>query len=390
MNNEQTRERKDIYQLVTNQVIEQLEQGVIPWKLSISEKGAPKSLTTQKNYLGINLFLLWWAPFDSRYWVTFNQAKKLGGSIRKGEKGRIVIYWHWRTEEQIEKLKEKTAAPAPCFAIYSTVFNLEQCEGINTPEDDTKTFEHSPIEEAARIIEQVPHAPRIEFMPMAQPGYDPDSDTVVIPGARRFEKNESYYAVLFHELAHATGHETRLNRLDSKKNREFGSPEYSFEELVAEMTAAFLCAHCGIENQVEHSAAYINSWLAVFRKDKKILLDAATAAQRAADYILGRAENVVEQQKVEESYFEKMRREAPCTQCGKEIKRGREIEACELCKKPYCGACVFHFHFSDGQSKMFMCQPCYSFMEMYDRQISDEVRSEGEAQGNSNRVDGLE
>jgi antirestriction protein ArdC len=110
---------------------------------------------------------------------------------------------------------------------------------------------------------------------------------VSIPVARRFETAEDYYSTIFHELGHSTGHESRLNRLASTKHRSFGSEDYSFEELVAEMTAAFLCVHCGIENQVKPSASYIHSWLAVLRQDRKILLDAATAAQKATDHILG-------------------------------------------------------------------------------------------------------
>jgi len=338
--NKQTKEKRDIYQIVTNQVIEQLEKGVVPWTLPLSKKGAPKSMTTKKHYRGINPFLLWWEPFDSRYWLTFNQVNKLGGRIRKGEKARFVIYWHWRTHEQIEKLKEKTANPAPCYPIYSTVFNLEQCEGISAPQDDTKTFEHSPIEEAERIIEQMPDAPKIEIRPTGNPCYDPDSDTVRIPSARRFEEAKGYYSVLFHELAHATGHEMRLNRLDSKKNRVFGSPEYSFEELVAEMTATFLCAHCEIENRVEQSAAYINGWLSVFRKDKKILLDAATAAQKAADYILGKGESGGEQKR-------------ECPHCM----RLAHLENCQHCKVNYCGLCLRFVEWARGKPNL--CPGCH-------------------------------
>lgn len=119
-------EKINIYEMVTKAVIEQLEKGVIPWALPLSKKGAPKSMTTMKDYRGINFFLLSLASFGSRYWLTFNQAKKLGGSIRKGEKSSFVVYWHWRSEEQMERLREKTASPAPCYPIYSTVFNLDR------------------------------------------------------------------------------------------------------------------------------------------------------------------------------------------------------------------------------------------------------------------------
>jgi antirestriction protein ArdC len=283
-------EKKDIYSLVTERIIDQLEKGVIPWTSSISKQGTPKSLITKKAYRGINPFVLWTAPFDSRYWLTFNQAQKLGGHVRKSEKGSPVVYWHWRSPAELAKLAEKTPHPAPCYPFYATVFNLEQCEGIDAPADDTKTFEHSPIEEAERLIAAMPNAPKFEYIHTDKPSYSALTDTLYIPVARRFETSEDYYCTLFHELGHSTGHESRLNRFTSQKNRSFGSPDYSFEELVAEMTAAFLCAHCGIENQVEQSASYIDGWLEAFRKDRKILIEAASAAQRATDYILGTQE----------------------------------------------------------------------------------------------------
>lgn len=341
MNNKQTKERRDIYQLVTDRVIEQLEKGVIPWALPFSKKGAPKSMTTMKDYRGINFFLLWWASFDSRYWLTFNQAKKLGGNIRKGEKSSLVVYWHWRSEEQIEKLRETTTSPAPCYPIYSIVFNVEQCEGISAPQDDTQTFEHSPIEEAERIIKEMPNAPKIETTHNDQPRYSHELDRVAVPNARRFKNAEGFYSVLFHEMGHATGHASRLNRLDSKKNRSFGSPDYSFEELVAEMTAAFLCAHCGIENQFEHSAAYIKSWLLVLREDKKILLNAATAAQRAADYILFGIRFGGEDEKKQ------------CPHC----EEFDHLEKCDHCKGEFCFRCLSFLKLTDG-GEPNLCRTC--------------------------------
>jgi antirestriction protein ArdC len=236
---------------------------------------------------------------SDHYWLTFRQALALGGNVRKGEKGAWVVYWHWRTAEDLEALRAQGKNPAPCYPIYSTVFNWAQCDGLEVPQDDTQTFTHTPREEAERIWREMPNAPKVEFKHDNSAGYAPTQDTIAMPHAQRFTQSEGFYAVLFHELAHATGHASRLNRLDSKKHRSFGSPEYSFEELVAEMTAAFLCAHCGMENRVEQSAAYIDGWLGVLRQDKKILLDAATAAQQAADYILGQSRN--EEQNMTES-----------------------------------------------------------------------------------------
>lgn len=281
-------EKRDIYQMVTDRIIEQLEAGVIPWNSPISQRGTPRNLVSEKDYRGINPFVLWTAPYDSRYWVTYRQAQGLGGNVKRGERGYPVVYWHWRSEEEMAKLAQKMSKPAPCYPFYSTVFNLEQCEGLQKPEDDTRIFEHEPRAEAERVIREMPNRPRLVNSHTERPFYQSSTDTVSVPVARRFETADYYYSTMFHELGHSTGHESRLNRLASAKNRSFGSEDYSFEELVAEMTAAFLCVHCGIENQVKPAASYIYSWLAVLRQDKKILLDAATAAQKATDYILGR------------------------------------------------------------------------------------------------------
>jgi antirestriction protein ArdC len=291
--------KRDIYQTITDRVIDQLEKGVVPWVFPVNT-GFPKNRVSKKSYRGINIFLLFGAPYDSRYWLSYKQAQDLGGHVRKGEKGSPVVFWHWRSEEELAKFAQKTPNPSPCQPFYYTVFNVKQCEGIEAPADDIEIFEHSPIEECERVIAAMPNRPQIEPSYSEKIYYAPVKDMVHIHGINRFASPERYYASLFHELAHATGHENRLNRQASTKHREFGSTDYSFEELVAEMTAAFLCAHCGIENHAfDQSVSYLNGWLKAFRKDTKILLDAASAAQKAADYILNRSfEN--EEQKEEQ------------------------------------------------------------------------------------------
>ena len=281
----------DIYSIVTERIVEQLKNGVVPWHLPITQRGSAKNLISGKDYRGINPFILNSSPYESRYWVTFRQARNLGGTVRKGERGYPVVYWHWRSEEELKKLSTKTPAPARCFPLYYTVFNLNQCDGIKTPPDDTERFNHSPIEEAERVVREMPRPPSFTTTNKEAAYYIPSRDTICLPPLARFETAESYYSTLFHELGHSTGHESRLNRIASSKNRSFGSEEYSFEELVAEMTAAFLCTHCLIENQVSQSASYIDFWLAIFKKDRRILLDSATSAQRACDFILGKTFN---------------------------------------------------------------------------------------------------
>jgi antirestriction protein ArdC len=281
----------DLYQGVTNQIIAMLEAGVVPWRSPIlgqSKGGMPQNMESMKPYRGVNLFLLaftaWQKGYESRYWLTFNQAKAHGGSIKKGEKSSIVVFW-----KQLDTTDRDTgeAKKVPLLRYYN-VFNVAQCDGI-TPADAVP-FEPTafkPIEAAEAIVKGYADGPTLEHGGQ-QAYYSPLYDTVKLPEPTRFASTEEYYATLFHELAHSTGHSKRIDRGLDSTPKPFGSPDYGKEELIAEMAAAYLCGQSGIRPAViENQAAYISGWLAKLQHDKKLIITAAGAGQKAADWIRG-------------------------------------------------------------------------------------------------------
>lgn len=285
----------NIYETVTNRILQQLETGVIPWRKTWTT-GLPKSLTTQKEYRGLNVLVLASAGFTSRYWLTFRQALHLGGHVRKGEKATPVVYWHWRTPEDLARLQEKTGKEdlAPCVPFTSAVFNLDQVEGIARPDDDVPNAPHRRLELADQVFEVMPDKPEIVHGTHHEPGYSPRLDRVTLPHLSQFESADEYFGTLYHELVHASGAVRRLNRFGQVEGDRFA--QYSFEELVAEFGAAFLCAFAGLSNPAREAlqASYIQGWSQVLRKDPRLIARAASAAQRAADYIRGKV-NIEEQ-----------------------------------------------------------------------------------------------
>ncbi|TWT67041.1 DNA primase TraC [Posidoniimonas polymericola] len=286
--------RRDIYQEVTDRILELLDGGVAPWRQPIKRRGnsdgMPKSLSTGKPYRGINTFLLamtaWAKNYESSYWATFNQVKQQGAQVRKGEKSTLVVFWKQYTKEDRETGAEQSI---PVLRHYN-VFNALQCEGLAAPDlvkEEAPSEPFVPIDEAERIVTGYPRPPEIAWGGNSA-YYLPGLDKVQIAPPERFESRESYYATLFHELAHSTGHKSRLARDLGEKVSPFGSPDYSKEELVAEMGSAFLCAAAGISPPtIEQSAAYIDGWRKKLKDDKKLVVQAAGQGQRAADYVRG-------------------------------------------------------------------------------------------------------
>ena len=276
-----------VYEIITNAILEKLEQGSVPWHRPWNGKESmPKNLITKKEYQGINAFLLGCQGYGSPYWLTFRQCSELGGSVKKGAKATPVIYWNWLEIEKDKETEEKVP-----FLRYYAVFNVEQCEGI--PEDkvpqaaiNTNTIDRLTVCE--EIVEAMKDRPAITHNRQAA-FYSVDRDTINMPLFESFETAEEYYSTLFHELVHSTGHLKRLARPGITDLSPFGTPSYSKEELIAEMGAAFLCGVAGIENvTLDNSAAYIEGWLRKLRNDKKLVIVAAAQAQKAANYILNR------------------------------------------------------------------------------------------------------
>lgn len=294
----------DPYERVTNAIVERLESGELPpWRKSWSGAGCagiPVSVSSRKAYRGINVFLLAMvqlaAGYASRYWLTYRKAQELGGHVRKGEKGTAVVAWRvskW-TEDRTDangntEQVERQALRAYCH----TVFNVDQCDGVELPaslveEVEAATNNDDPIESAEAIVRGYLDRDGAPALAVGQPSYSPALDTVRMPAFERFDGAPEYYSTMYHELGHSTGAKTRLDRGFSE-SVTFGDNDYSKEELVAEFTAAFLCAEAGIEMGVlDNQAAYIKGWLSKLRDDKRLAVNAAQAAQKAADLILGR------------------------------------------------------------------------------------------------------
>jgi antirestriction protein ArdC len=261
-----------------------LEQGDIPWKKPWKAR-LPRNLITNKPYQGMNLLLLGDQDYSSPYWLTFKQAREKGGHVKKGEKGSLVTFWKV-TEKELE---EKEGKELRFLLRHYTVFNLEQCQGIESPPLDEPV---NPIQKCEDIVAGYRTKPEIRFNNRDKSFYLPSKDYISIPPRQSFNSSESYYSSLFHEMTHSTGHEKRLGRFNSKDyNQPFASEDYSKEELIAELGNAFLCAEAGIDNsELENSAAYIQSWLKALRNDKRLLISASSQATKATRYILGQTD----------------------------------------------------------------------------------------------------
>lgn len=279
-----------IYQTVTHRILDQIRSGVAPWRKSW-HSGLPRSLATGREYRGVNILLLATSPFESAYWLTFKQAQRLGGRVRKGEKATSIVFWKWRTEPVDAKNGEKPDKQTrPCVPFIFPVFNLEQVEGIERPaEDRPPVAEHRRVV-ADQMLQVMARPPTITHSATGQPAYLPSEDRIILPHLSQFQSVDHYYAVLFHELVHATGHASRLDRF--RANPLEAWERYSFEELVAEFGAAFLCGFAGIQNQATEDlqAGYIQGWAEALSNDPRMLLRAASAAQRATDYVRGKVE----------------------------------------------------------------------------------------------------
>jgi len=275
----------DIYEVVTQKIIDRLEAGVVPWQKPWRNSGGmPSNLVTKRPYNGINFWLLLSLNYTSPFYLTFEQVKTLGGNVLKGEKSTMVVFW--KILESEEKSGEIKKTP---FLRYYNVFNLTQTEGIDPakiPASDAYDHDFNPVAAADTLVNNWTDKPRIDWDGDAA-YYSPAIDLVCIPDQRTFFHDEQFYSTLFHEFVHSTGHRSRLARHEKIKDHKFGSHDYSQEELVAEMGAAYLCGLTNLDQEtIENSAAYIKSWIRTFKDDPKVLVLAAAQAQKAVDYIL--------------------------------------------------------------------------------------------------------
>jgi antirestriction protein ArdC len=290
-NQQTSNKRQTVYQQVTARIIQELEQGRVPWVQPWGNgngaAGLPANADTGKNYSGINILLLWGAVFERGFslqsWLTYKQAQKLGGTVRKGEKSTSIVYadsFITKEERQTARVEQRDPERIPFLKRYS-IFNIAQCEGL--PEE---------------LYEDAPELPECEQIPYAEAlikdtgadfhiggnraFYVPSQDFIQVPPQPAFHEQINYYRTCFHELGHWTGHKSRLDR-DLRHSK--GSKPYAHEELVAEMTSAFICASLTIKPTVRHTD-YIASWLAQLKDDDRAIFRAASLASKAADHLL--------------------------------------------------------------------------------------------------------
>lgn len=292
-----TIQKTDVYQMVTNLIIEKMEQGIIPWRKPWTSYGMAANYVTKAPYRGINALLLNTLPYEKPFFLTFKQAKNLGGHIKKGEKAMPVTYSNtlYKDLDTKKNLSSEQASLLPkervkvfFFIQYHNVFNIDQVEGVdfNFPEIITRP-ENERIDCCEKVIQKMPNPPEIIYREMSA-YYQPSEDYINMPKLEFFESTEDFYDTLFHELVHATGHQKRLNRAEINDTSLLKKGAYSKEELTAEIGSAFLSAHTGIQTDklLENNAAYLQGWLKALQNDKKFLFEAASKAQKATGYIL--------------------------------------------------------------------------------------------------------
>lgn len=278
-----------VYEIVTQKVLEAMNKGTVPWRRPWNGSGRhPFNGVTGRHYNGGNFFLLSLFNFDIPAFLTYNQIKKAGATIKPGEEKKHfpVFYWNW-----VEK-KDSTSKKVEKFPMlrFFLVWNVEQIEGYEVPEKflPKAVIHHDRIASADAIVNGYMTCPQITVKKTDRACYYPTRDEIEVPEMSQYPKLEEYYSTLFHEMGHSTGHKSRLNRKELMDANYFGSHDYSQEELTAELTAAFLCAEAGIDNTLDNSAAYLASWYKKLQNDPKLFFTAAGKAQKAADLILNR------------------------------------------------------------------------------------------------------
>ena len=279
--------KTDIYQTVTDNIIAALEAGVKPWKCPWKRhsgmSGLPSNYTTHEAYSGINIMLLWCSAgkqgFNDSRWITYNQAKSIGAQVRKGEHGTMAIFY-----KTLEKEGDDGQVEHIPMLKHFVVFNAEQIDGLPQYEHDGQT--EQPEEETFNPLPEVESFFVRSGAKITERGqqafFTPNTDEIFLPERKLFSNAEDFYATGLHELVHWSGHKTRLQR--DMKGR-FGSESYAFEELIAELGSAFLMADFGITGDVQHES-YVASWLAKLRNDKRYIFQAASAASKAHRWLM--------------------------------------------------------------------------------------------------------
>lgn len=290
----------DIYQELTDRIIEKIKEGAKPWQSRWSGYGLAKNYATGHEYTGINFFILnLLSPHPIPYFMSYKQAKEQGGQVKKGAKSeRIYFYTSYYKDKDGKNLSESEGQQIQAeggevnriaFLKYYHVFNVEDIEGIEVETPEAMLTEHERLEACEAVIKGYKNGPKHITEDPNSAFYKPSTDEVNLPQLERFKSVEGFYLTMFHELCHSTGHADRLNREGITKPAKFRSERYAREELVAEMGAAFLAGHVGIggEDVEDQNAAYLGGWLSVLENDTTLIFKAAAEAQKAVNRILG-------------------------------------------------------------------------------------------------------
>lgn len=273
--------KTELAERVTQRIIEQLENGTVPWQKPWTVDGLlPTSGASKKPYRGINTLILSTVQFaegyQSPYWLTFKQAQKEGAYVRKGEKATPIVFWKVIDKPEVKEDESSTYVVSRSY----NVFNLDQIEGL---EIQTPEFVIEPPDQIQkRVLSGYEKAPSVVYAAQERACYSPTLDRVTLPPYSAFSSDAAHLSTLFHELVHSTGHESRLNRF-----AKTGLPndDYAEEELVAEIGAAILNGYFGVDAKHEQSASYIATWLSVLKNDRNLLVNAAQKAQKAVDLL---------------------------------------------------------------------------------------------------------
>ncbi|MCB4204527.1 ssDNA-binding domain-containing protein [Deferribacterales bacterium Es71-Z0220] len=310
--NNNNKTEKSIYAEVTDIILQSLKEGNIPWQRPFAKTGLPANFTTKEQYKGINVLLLNNAilknNYESKYFLGFVQVQSLQGMVNKGEKAHPVVYFtvkekeitaeekdeiiEKRPEANIVEHSEKEGMYIYTYPVLKRHFVFNVCQTnlkdkiINEEINEVKISnlkDDDKIQRIENFLNSIENKPKIINTAIGRACYIPSTDTIQIPKKSLFVGIDEYYSTLFHELVHSTLHDSRLNR--KAEGLDFGSQEYAKEELIAELGSAFLCWQFGIQKVIQNQAAYIKSWIQILENDKKILLQASKAAQKAVEYL---------------------------------------------------------------------------------------------------------
>lgn len=272
-----------VYNIINNQILEKLKTGVIPWRHPWTA-GAPKNAVSKKSYTGFNVFRLAFETYKNPNWATIKQINHFDGRIIKGEKSTQIIFWRMNKYEDKDSGEEKTI---PMLRYYN-VWNVEQTDLIDDDRFKVVKNDNDPIEACQTIIDNYQDKPVIVNKENARAYYDNRTDLVNMPELAVFDTSEDFYSVQFHELTHSTAHPNRLARFSKDYIPNKRTDEYKFEEIIAELGAAYLSGITNIGYHTQNnSASYIDGYINALKKDPKMFIKAASKAQKAVEYIQG-------------------------------------------------------------------------------------------------------